>query len=271
MNRVRFQWIMVCAALWWLSGCAFSGDSSPRHAAGTPAQIGRQAVAEMGHGGRKKTCPDEIQDWGWRERTITEEELNTWEGCDAGLDSQQCLAILAALNTKTGFLVREDMRNRIPLKVPNDFRAYRHWNPLPKRLAKLSHIPKAIVVVKDIPYLAWYEQGHALGGSQVCLGRPGEETVQGTYKILEKVEDKYSRSYNNDYGQPAWMPYAMRIYGGVWIHAGYLTGPYCSHGCVILGMEIAENLYQWADGQTFVFVAESLDELDQLVRRKSTL
>jgi hypothetical protein len=262
---------MVFAALWWLSGCAASGEAGPRQATGTPAQLGRQAMAEPGRMARKKTCPDEIQDWGWRERTITEEELADMENCEPGLDRSVCARILSALNTKTEFLIREDIRNRKPLKVPNDFRAYRHWNPLPKHVAKLSAIPKMILVVKDIPYLGWYEQGHALGGSQVCLGRPGEETVEGVYRILEKEEDKYSRSYNNDFGQPAWMPYAMRIYGGVWIHAGCLTGPYCSHGCVILNMEIAENLFQWADSQTVVFVADSLEGLDQLIRKKSTL
>ncbi|NTV43784.1 MAG: hypothetical protein HGA63_10845, partial [Syntrophobacteraceae bacterium] len=159
MNRFKFQWLMVFTALWCLSGCAASREAGPRQATGTPAQVGRQATNEAGRVERKKTCPDEIQDWGWRERTITEEELTDMENCEPGLDRSVCARILSSLNTRTELLIREDIRNRKPLKVPNDFRAYRHWNPLPKHVGNLSHIPKMILVVKDIPHLGWSERG----------------------------------------------------------------------------------------------------------------
>ena len=145
--------------------------------------------------------------------------------------------------------------------MPNDFRAYRNWTPLPQQVEKLAHLPKTILVVKDIPFIGWYENGKLVGDSLVGLGKPGEETDAGVYRILEKAVDKYSLSYRNDFGEPAWMPWAMRIYGTVWIHAGDIAGPYCSHGCVMLPMDPAEELFFWTDDQTTVVIVESLANL----------
>lgn len=250
--------LVVCGSFW---GCAVSTNSSVDGP--SPMSSGAQRREHPAMKGKIETIPysQEITDWGWEERAISEEELNNLEKKDPSLTSSVCRKILARLNTKAEFHISEDIRNRKPLKVPNDFRAFRNWNPLPRRLANLSHIPRSIVVVKDIPFLCWYEKGKAAGGTHVGLGRPGEETVAGTYTILEKDADKHSRSYTNDFGEPAWMPWAMRIYDGVWIHAGYLTGPYCSHGCLILPMEAAEELFRWGDTETVVVITESMSDL----------
>ena len=66
----------------------------------------------------------------------------------------------------------------------------------------------------------------------------------GVYKVEEKDPDHVSRSYSNSFGEPAWMPWAMRIYDHVWIHAGDVTGPKCSHGCIILPVDPAQEVYR---------------------------
>jgi len=81
------------------------------------------------------------------------------------------------------------------------------------------------------------------------------------YKVEDKDPDHVSRSYSNSFGEPAWMPWAMRIYDHVWIHAGDVTGPKCSHGCIILPVDPAQEVYQWSDQDTKVIVVESLSNL----------
>jgi lipoprotein-anchoring transpeptidase ErfK/SrfK len=67
------------------------------------------------------------------------------------------------------------------------------------------------------------------------------------------------------------MPYAMRIYGAVWIHAGDITGPDCSHGCVTLPLAEAQVLFEWAEAGTFVLILESLNDLHRDIKRYSSL
>jgi hypothetical protein len=203
----------------------------------------------------------EISDWGWSERTITEDELNSLEMKDPALTSSVLHQILARLNSKAEFHIYDDIRKQKSLRVPKDFRAYRHWTPLPRQLQNPAPTPKCVLVVKDIPFIGWYENGKLVADSQVGLGMPGEDTKSGVYKIHDKAVEKYSLSYRNDLGEPAWMPWAMRIYGTVWIHAGDVSGPYCSHGCVMLPMGAAEDLFHWTDAQTTVVIVESLSSV----------
>lgn len=252
MNRWQRRWpvaVVFCLMFW---GC--SGNQGLRHrpASPPPAQTG----------GIRPPLP-EISDWGWRERLITEDELNQLELADPNLNPSATHRILARLNGKADYYIYEDIRKSRPLRVPNDFRAYSGWTPLPRQTDHLAHLSKAILVVKDFPFIGWYEHGKLAGDSLVSLGRPGEETEAGVYQILDKAADKYSLSYRNDFGEPAWMPWAMRIYSTVWIHAGDIAGPYCSHGCVMLPMDPAEHLFHWSDDKTVVVIVDSLAHLNQ--------
>jgi len=86
------------------------------------------------------------------------------------------------------------------------------------------------------------------------------------YKVEDKDPDHVSRSYSNSFGEPAWMPWAMRIYDHVWIHAGDVTGPKCSHGCIILPVDPAQEVYFWSNTGTRVIVLDSLAELQRHVK-----
>ncbi len=116
-------------------------------------------------------------------------------------------------------------------------------------------------MVKEIPFIGWYESGVLLADSQACIGDSGQDTKPGFYRVQEKDADHVSKSYPNDFGKPAWMPFSLRIYETVWIHAGNVFGARCSHGCVILPVEKAEILFRWADTATGVLVVESLKDV----------
>ncbi|HYA40141.1 MAG TPA: L,D-transpeptidase [Syntrophobacteraceae bacterium] len=197
----------------------------------------------------------------WTVRAVADEELLRLERTNPDLDMNTCLEILSRLNSKESFYIRQDMREGRPLRVPIDFNSYRSWTPLPVRMPEVPSRPKFILVVKNIPFVGWYESGVLVGDSQACIGNSGQDTRPGLYRVLEKDEDHRSKSYLNDFGSPAWMPFSLRIYEAVWIHAGNVFGARCSHGCVILPVEKAESLFLWADEGTCVLVLESLDDL----------
>jgi lipoprotein-anchoring transpeptidase ErfK/SrfK len=256
MMRLKCKSKAVLVLCFVLCGCAAS--QQVRFPAARQGSVVPETKQQAGMTQQKTFASSEISDWGWSERTITEDELNSLEMKDPALTPSATHKILARLNSKAEFHIYDDIRKQKLLRVPNDFRAYRDWTPLPRQIRNPAPTPKCILVVKDIPFIGWYESGKLVADSQVGLGVPGEETKAGVYKILDKALEKYSMSYRNDLGEPAWMPWAMRIYGGVWVHAGDVSGPYCSHGCVMLPMGEAEQLYHWTDAQTTVVIVESL-------------
>jgi lipoprotein-anchoring transpeptidase ErfK/SrfK len=261
MMKFKFEWIVVFVLCFVLCGC--TGYQQVRFPATRQASAGAEIKQQASMAQQKTAASPEISDWGWSERLITEDQLNSLEMKDPALTSSVSHQILARLNSKAEFHIYDDIRKQKPLRVPNDFRAFRDWTPLPRNLQNPAPTPKCILVVKNIPFIGWYENGKLVADSQVGLGVSGEETKSGVYKILDKAVEKYSLSYRNDLGEPAWMPWAMRIYGGVWIHAGDVSGPYCSHGCVMLPMGAAEELFHWTDAQTTVVVVDSLSDLNK--------
>jgi len=210
-----------------------------------------------------------IPDHGCTERVITDEELWRISEKDPDLSPVICRQILARLNLKAHYYISDDIEKRRRLKVPNDFAAYKDWTPLPRSIAGFAKEPKLILVVKDVFFLGWYERGRLIGDTQICLGVSGQPTVAGIYKVEEKDKDHISRSYTNSFGRPAWMPWAMRIYEAVWIHAGDITGANCSHGCVTLPLKTAEEVFRWAEPGTPVMIVESLADVDKTLRDHS--
>ena len=112
---------------------------------------------------------------------------------------------------------------------------------------------------------AFYTRGgRPIGWSYVATGREGHRTPTGTFKITEKVVDKYSNAYGwieDEFGNtviadakpstpvppgcvylPAPMPYWMRLTDyGIGMHAGLIPEPGepASHGCIRLPKTLA--------------------------------
>lgn len=253
---IRGVWLVILALCVWLSGCAGRQESVKS----VSSEVSSRSKAVQTDRPAAPAPPAT----GWTTRLVTMDELLQAGRMDPALTPPACKEILARLNVKAPYRISDDMHNKRPLMVPNDFRAYREWSPLPESVPEFAAVPKAILIIKEHPFMGWYERGRLVKDSYACIGKPGEDTQVGVYKVEEKDPDHVSRSYSNSFGEPAWMPWAMRIYDHVWIHAGDVTGPKCSHGCVILPVEPAQEVYWWADSGTLVTVVDSAADLQKM-------
>jgi hypothetical protein len=118
-----------------------------------------------------------------------------------------------------------------------------------------------------------------IGWCYVATGKEGHNTSPGTYKITEKIEDKYSNIYGwieDDFGNvvdgdakardrvpegmvyvPAPMPYWMRLTSyGVGMHGGIIPQPGepASHGCIRLPKEFVPTVFDVVDVGTPVVI-----------------
>ena len=99
--------------------------------------------------------------------------------------------------------------------------------------------PVLVYVELDRQLASVYRNGIRMGVSTISSGKPGFETPNGVFTILEKDKDHRSRTYDD-----APMPYQQRLtWKGVAMHAGNLPGYPASHGCVRLPMEFAKLLF----------------------------
>jgi len=126
----------------------------------------------------------------------------------------------------------------------------------------------------------FYKGEQIVGVSVVSTGREGYGTPPGEFRITQKDIDHASNLYG-DYVDPcgkvvvrninikqdpqppgttfrgAPMPYFLRIYGGIGMHAGYLPGYAASHGCIRLPERMAVRFFQNAPVGTPVEIIKS--------------
>jgi hypothetical protein len=208
--------------------------------------------------GDKKRAPN----LAWRNRAVTEKELNALARKDPELTLSNAVEILSRLNTRARYHIRDDLKTGRILKVPINFASYKNWTPLPGYLPVGAKLSKFILIAKDIPFLGWYEYGRLKGDTPICIGKQWGWTRAGKYTVKDKDANHFSQTYLNDYGMPTPMPWALRIYGRVWIHAGDVVGGYASHGCINLPLLPAKKVFQWADLGTVVVVVDSLNDVE---------
>jgi lipoprotein-anchoring transpeptidase ErfK/SrfK len=122
---------------------------------------------------------------------------------------------------------------------------------------------KRIVVDLSAQRMYVYQNGKLLWNWLVSTGRPGQATVVGHYKVLNKLPNAYAYTWGLQ--MPHWLGiywagslqngiHALPIQGnGQRLWAGYLGRP-VSYGCVILGTKNAKTLYNWASVGTPVDV-----------------
>lgn len=124
--------------------------------------------------------------------------------------------------------------------------------------------------------------GRPIGWSYVATGKEGHSTRDGSYKITEKVVDKYSNVYGwfeDEFGNvtdgdakaservpagmvyvPAPMPYWMRLTSyGVGMHGGLIPEPGkpASHGCIRMPKDFVPLLYDAVDVGTPVVITHA--------------
>ena len=118
-----------------------------------------------------------------------------------------------------------------------------------------------------------------IGWCYVATGKEGHGTSAGSYKITEKIEDKYSNRYGwieDEFGNvvdndakpsdkvpegmiyvPAPMPFWMRLTSyGIGMHGGFIPEPGkpASHGCIRLPKEFVPVLFESVDVGTPVTI-----------------
>jgi hypothetical protein len=124
----------------------------------------------------------------------------------------------------------------------------------------LAYDPKRIVVSISEQHLYAYE-GDVLVYSFVASTGMNHSTRVGTFSVLDKIPNAYGATWN------IWMPNWLGIYysgylengihalpilsNGNRLWAGYLGRP-ISYGCIVLGVEESQMLYDWAEVGTVV-------------------
>jgi tetratricopeptide (TPR) repeat protein len=117
-------------------------------------------------------------------------------------------------------------------------------------------LPKRIEVYIGQQRMYVYEGGRLIWNWIVSTGEPGRDTRTGHFEVLDKIPNAYASRWNLQ------MPYWLGIYyagasengihalpilsNGQRLWAGFL-GQRVSYGCIILGVEEARLLYEWAN------------------------
>ena len=100
--------------------------------------------------------------------------------------------------------------------------------------------PITVVVKLDSQRVFVWRNGKLIGISMIASGKPGYETPDGVFTVLEKQKDHHSTKYDD-----APMPYMQRLTGdGIALHGGHPRGYPASHGCIRLPMGFAAALFK---------------------------
>jgi lipoprotein-anchoring transpeptidase ErfK/SrfK len=143
---------------------------------------------------------------------------------------------------------------------------YRNNSPrilaIQKRVKTIENKGKAIVIDLSEQRLSNYEDGYRVVSHIVSTGKSGYNTPVGEYDVKNKIDRAFSKTYG--LYMPFWMAFTYNGYG---IHelpewpGGYKEGEDhlgipVSHGCVRLGVNSAEQIYNWSEVGTPVIVQE---------------
>lgn len=138
-----------------------------------------------------------------------------------------------------------------------------------------------ITVDLDRQVAVFFRGDNRVGVAAISSGTEGHSTPAGEYRILEKLEEKYSTLYghiedadgrviNADATPkspvppgcryvPAPMPFWMRLTrSGIGMHQGFLPGYAASHGCIRMDRSVVQKFFNAAHVGMRVKVVHSL-------------
>lgn len=96
-----------------------------------------------------------------------------------------------------------------------------------------------ITIDLEARVISAFRDGHEIGTAVALLGTPSHPTPTGTFPVLNKSREHYSRKYNN-----APMPHSLWLTNtGIAIHGSPVTNGYASHGCIGVPDPFAEKLF----------------------------
>ena len=96
-----------------------------------------------------------------------------------------------------------------------------------------------ITIDLEARVISAFRDGHEIGTAVALLGTPSHPTPTGTFPVLNKSREHFSRKYNN-----APMPHSLWLTNtGIAIHGSPVTNGYASHGCIGVPDPFAEKLF----------------------------
>jgi len=96
-----------------------------------------------------------------------------------------------------------------------------------------------ITIDLEARVISAFRDGHEIGTAVALLGTPSHPTPTGTFPVLNKSREHFSRKYNN-----APMPFSLWLTNtGIAIHGSPVTNGYASHGCIGVPDPFAEKLF----------------------------
>jgi lipoprotein-anchoring transpeptidase ErfK/SrfK/peptidoglycan hydrolase-like protein with peptidoglycan-binding domain len=113
--------------------------------------------------------------------------------------------------------------------------------------------PIQIIVSLPNQRVSIYKGGKVIASSRVSTGKLGHRTPSGVFSIIQKHKKHFSNLYDD-----APMPFMQRItWSGVALHAGNVSRPYASHGCIRMPYGFAKKLFKRTRMGAHVIVASS--------------
>jgi len=98
------------------------------------------------------------------------------------------------------------------------------------------------------------EDGAVVFDGRISSGKPGHETPEGDFTLLQKKRHHKSNLWPKPKGG-AKMPYMMRLTNtGIAMHLGYVSNRAASHGCIRLKKGFAKEMFNWIKVGTRVYV-----------------
>jgi peptidoglycan hydrolase-like protein with peptidoglycan-binding domain len=102
-----------------------------------------------------------------------------------------------------------------------------------------------------------YAGTQLIGSSRISSGKPGHDTPQGIFTVMEKRRHHRSNIYSN-----APMPYMQRLtWSGIALHEGHIPNRPASHGCIRLPRNFAADLFSMKTRNRHVIVADHMPQV----------
>ena len=128
---------------------------------------------------------------------------------------------------------------------------------------------KVIEIILSVQRLLAWQDGELIGNFLTSTGKPGFQTLQGSFRVLSKLKMAYGSGDGDLWGMPYWIGFYLAGGSENGIHAlpyinGYKEGHgslghAVSHGCVRIADVNQIWLYHWAEIGTPVIVHWQID------------
>lgn len=131
-----------------------------------------------------------------------------------------------------------------------------NYSPMPREALDQGQPFHLVVSIREqIAHV--YAGTQLIGSSRISSGKPGHDTPQGIFTVMEKRRHHHSNIYSN-----APMPYMQRLtWSGIALHEGHVPNRPASHGCVRLPRSFAADLFKLKTRNRHVVIADHMPEV----------